>query len=136
MSTGKEISYPSDRKYAATHEWAKMEGELAVVGISDYAQDALGDIVFVELPVVGMTLNKGDSFGVVESVKAASDVFAPIGGEVESVNNKLTDSPDLVNQAALTDGWMIRLRPSNSAEYDSLMDAGTYSKKIESGELH
>lgn len=136
MSTGKELSYPSDRKYAATHEWAKMDGDLAVVGISDYAQDALGDIVFVELPVVGMTLNKGDSFGVVESVKAASDVFAPLSGEVESVNNKLTDSPDLVNQSALADGWMIRLRPSNPNEYDELFDASTYSKKIESGELH
>lgn len=136
MSTGKQLSYPSDRKYAATHEWAKMEGDLAVVGISDYAQDALGDIVFVELPVVGMMLNKGESFGVVESVKAASDVFAPIGGEVESVNGKLTDSPDLVNQAALTEGWMIRLRPSSPAEYNELMEAETYSKKIEAGEIH
>lgn len=136
MSTGKQLSYPSDRKYATTHEWVKMDGDLAVVGISDYAQDALGDIVFVELPVVGMTLNKGDSFGVVESVKAASDVFAPLSGEVESVNNKLTDSPDLVNQSALADGWMIKLRPSNASEYDDLLDAATYSKKIEAGELH
>ena len=136
MSTGKELDYPSDRKYAATHEWAKMDGDLAVVGISDYAQDALGDIVFVELPVVGMTVNKGDSFGVVESVKAASDVFAPLSGEVESVNEKLTDSPDIVNHSALADGWMIRLRPSNPAELDDLLDAQTYKSKIVSGELH
>lgn len=136
MSTGKQLEYPSDRKYAATHEWAKMDGELAVVGISDYAQDALGDIVFVELPVVGMALNKGDSFGVVESVKAASDVFAPISGEVESVNSKLTDSPDTVNHSALADGWMIRIRPSIPKEMDDLMDAQTYKSKIESGELH
>ena len=136
MSTGKELAYPSDRKYAATHEWAKMEGDLAVVGISDYAQDALGDIVFVELPVVGMMLNKGDSFGVVESVKAASDVFAPLSGKVESVNAKLTDSPDTVNHSALAEGWMIRVHPSNPAELEGLMDAQTYKSKIESGELH
>jgi glycine cleavage system H protein len=136
MSTGKELAYPADRKYAATHEWVKMDGELALVGISDYAQDALGDIVFVELPVVGMMLNKGDSFGVVESVKAASDVFAPISGEVESVNEKLTDSPDIVNHAALSDGWMIRMRPSNPSDLEGLMDAQTYKSKIESGELH
>jgi glycine cleavage system H protein len=136
MSTGKELAYPADRKYAATHEWAMMDGELAVVGISDYAQDALGDIVFVELPVVGMMLSKGDSFGVVESVKAASDVFAPLSGEVESVNEKLTDSPDIVNHSALSDGWMIRIRPSNAAELGDLMDAQTYKSKIENGELH
>lgn len=136
MSTGKEIDYPSDRKYTASHEWVKMDGDMAVVGISDYAQDALGDIVFVELPVVGMKLTKGDSFGVVESVKAASDVFAPLSGEVESVNSKLTDSPDLVNHSALAEGWMIRVRPSNSAELTELMDAQTYKSKIESGELH
>jgi glycine cleavage system H protein len=136
MSTGKELDYASDRKYAATHEWAKMEGDLAVVGISDYAQDALGDIVFVELPVVGMTLTKGDSFGVVESVKAASDVFAPLSGEVESVNDKLTDAPDIVNHSALSEGWMIKMRPLNPAELNDLMDARTYKSKIESGELH
>jgi glycine cleavage system H protein len=136
MSTGKEISYPSDRKYAATHEWVKMEGDLAIVGISDYAQDALGDIVFVELPVVGMQLNKGDSFGVVESVKAASDVFAPISGEVEGVNEKLTDSPDLVNHDPLNEGWMIKLRPLKPDEYGDLMEAEKYRQKIEAGELH
>lgn len=136
MSSGKQIAYPTDRKYSATHEWAKMEDDLAVVGISDYAQDALGDIVFVELPVVGMTVKKGDSFGVVESVKAASDVYAPLSGEVEGVNDKLTDSPDLVNQSALADGWMIKLRPSNLSEFDALLDAAAYSKKIETGEIH
>jgi glycine cleavage system H protein len=136
MSTAKPLAYPSDRKYTATHEWAKLDGDLAVVGISDYAQDALGDIVFVELPVVGMRLNRGDSFGVVESVKAASDVFAPLSGEVESINEKLADAPDLVNHSALSEGWMIKLRPSNPAEYDELMAAETYRHKIEAGELH
>ena len=136
MSTGKEVQYPNDRKYASSHEWVKMEGDTAVVGISDYAQDALGDIVFVELPVVGMKLEKGQSFGVVESVKAASDVFAPISGEVESINEQLADSPDIVNKAPFTEGWMIKLRPTNTAELDDLMDAQTYKSKIDSGELH
>ncbi len=136
MSSGKEIQYPTDRKYTSTHEWVKMEGNQAVVGISDYAQDALGDIVFVELPVVGMKLEKGQSFGVVESVKAASDVFAPLSGEVESINEKLTETPDLVNKDALGEAWMLKLTPSNPAELDGLMDAATYRSKIEAGELH
>ncbi len=136
MSSGKEITYPSDRKYSQTHEWAKMDGELAVIGISDYAQDALGDIVFVELPVVGMKLEKGQTFGVVESVKAASDVFAPLSGEVESINDQLTESPDLVNKDSFNAGWMLKLRPSNPAELNDLLDAATYKIKIEAGELH
>ncbi len=136
MSTGKEISYPSDRKYTASHEWVKLDGGAAVVGISDYAQDALGDIVFVELPVVGMKLDRGQSFGVVESVKAASDVYAPISGEVESINEQLTESPDLVNKDALEGGWMVKLRPFTQTDLDQLMDATTYKSKIESGELH
>ncbi len=136
MSSGKEITYPTDRKYTSSHEWVKMEGNQAIVGISDYAQDALGDIVFVELPVVGMKLEKGQSFGVVESVKAASDVFAPISGEVASINEKLTESPDTVNKDAFSEGWMLKVTPSNPAELDSLMDAATYKSKIEAGELH
>lgn len=136
MSSGKEIKYLPDRKYSQTHEWVKLDGDLAVVGISDYAQDALGDIVFVELPVVGMKLEPGQSFGVVESVKAASDVFVPIGGEVESVNQKLTESPDLVNRDPFGEGWMIKLRPSDRAALDGLLDADGYKAKIESGELH
>ncbi len=136
MSSGKEISYPSDRRYTETHEWVKMDDDLATVGISDYAQDALGDIVFVELPTVGMKLEKGKSFGVVESVKAASDVFAPISGEVESINEELRDAPDLVNQDALGKGWLLKMRAENAADIDKLMDAETYKKKIESGELH
>ena len=136
MSSGKELNYPNDHKYSQTHEWVKIDGDSAVVGISDYAQDALGDIVFVELPVVGMKLNAGDTFGVVESVKAASDVFTPISGEVESVNDKLTEAPETVNRDALGNGWMIKLRPSNPSDVDNLMDAATYKSKIESGEIH
>jgi glycine cleavage system H protein len=136
MSSGKEISYPNDLKYAATHEWVKIDGDTAIVGITDYAQDALGDIVFVELPTVGMELKAGDSFGVVESVKAASDVYMPIGGAISSTNDALTDAPETVNTDALGAGWMLKIFPYNAADLDKLMDAATYKSKIESGEIH
>mgnify|MGYP000427405441 CR=1 FL=1 len=136
MSSGKEISYPSDLKYAATHEWVKVDGDTAIVGITDYAQDALGDIVFVELPVVGMEKNAGDSFGVVESVKAASDVYMPIGGAISATNDALTNSPETVNADAFGAGWMLKVFPYNAADLDKLMDAATYKSKIESGEIH
>lgn len=136
MSTNKEIKYLDDRKYVESHEWVKMEGDLAVIGITDYAQDALGDIVFVELPLVGTQFEQGKAFGVVESVKAASDVFVPISGAVESINEKLTDSPDLVNKEPFDAGWLLKVRPTNPAEFANLLDAATYRQKIESGELH
>lgn len=136
MSEKKDINYATDRKYAETHEWVKMEGDLAVVGISDYAQDALGDVVFVELPKVGATLKAGASFGVVESVKAASDIYTPISGTVESVNEKLSNAPETLNKDALGEGWIAKVRPSNPSEIDKLLDAATYRKKIEAGELH
>ncbi|CAG0941714.1 glycine cleavage system H protein [Anaerolineae bacterium] len=132
----KKINYASDRKYAESHEWVKMEGDLAVIGISDYAQDQLGDVVFVELPAVGTTIEAGKAFGVVESVKAASDVFAPISGKVEAINEKLTTAPETVNKDSLGEGWFIKVRPSNSAEMNKLLDAATYQKKIEAGEIH
>jgi glycine cleavage system H protein len=132
----KKIVYATDRKYAESHEWVKLEGELAVIGISDYAQDQLGDVVFVELPAVGATLTAGKALGVVESVKAASDVFAPISGKVEAVNNALKDAPDTVNKDAQGAGWFVKMRPSNPAEMDNLLDAATYQKKIEAGEIH
>ncbi len=136
MSEKKDINYATDRKYAETHEWVKMEGDLAVVGISDYAQDALGDVVFVELPKVGATLKAGASFGVVESVKAASDIYTPISGTVEAVNDKLSNAPETLNKDALGEGWIAKLRPSNPSEMDKLFEAATYKKKIEAGELH
>ncbi|MCL4393666.1 MAG: glycine cleavage system protein GcvH [Chloroflexi bacterium] len=132
----KKINYASDRKYAGSHEWVKMEGDLAVIGISDYAQDQLGDVVFVELPAVGAVLEAGKALGVVESVKAASDVFAPISGKVEAINEQLASSPETVNKDALGSGWFVKVRPSNANEADKLMDAATYQKKIESGEIH
>ena len=136
MSEKTDLNYASDRKYAETHEWVKMEGDLAVVGISDYAQDALGDVVFVELPKVGATLNAGGQLGVVESVKAASDIFAPISGTVAAVNEKLSSAPETLNQDALGAGWIAKLKPSNPAEMEKLLDAATYQKKIQAGEIH
>ena len=136
MSTGKEITYPADLKYAATHEWVKVDGDTATIGITDYAQDALGDIVFVELPTVGNELNAGDMFGVVESVKAASDVFMPIGGAISSTNDALTNSPETVNTDPFGGGWMIQVFPFNAGDVAKLMDAATYKSKIESGEIH
>lgn len=136
MSSGNEISFPNDLKYAATHEWVKIDGDTAIVGITDYAQDALGDIVFVELPEPGMELKAGDSFGVVESVKAASDVYMPIGGAISSTNGALTDAPETVNTDAFGAGWMIKVFPFNAADLEKLMDAATYQSKIESGEIH
>lgn len=132
----KPIGYQSDRKYAESHEWAKEEGGLVIVGVSDYAQDQLGDVVFVELPPVGKEVSAGGAFGVVESVKAASDLFSPISGKVEAVNDKLAADPALVNKDAFGDGWMIKVRPSNPADLGKLLDAATYQKKIESGEIH
>ncbi len=132
----KQITYAADRKYAESHEWAKSEGGLVVIGVSDYAQDQLGDVVFVELPAVGTAIQAGKSFGVVESVKAASDLFAPISGTVEATNPKLAEAPETVNKDAFGDGWMIKVRPSNPAEIDKLLDTATYQSKIQSGEIH
>ena len=134
--SNKTITYQSDRKYATSHEWAKDENGLIVIGVSDYAQDQLGDVVFVELPPVGKEVSAGAAFGVVESVKAASDLFSPVSGKVEAVNDKLAADPALVNKDAFGEGWMLKVRPSNSADLGKLLDAATYQKKIETGELH
>ncbi len=136
MSSGKSIQYPDDVKYSATHEWVRIDGDTAIVGITDYAQDALGDIVFVELPAVGMELKAGDSFGVVESVKAASDVYMPVGGAINSIHHKLTDEPELVNSDPFGEGWMLKIFPYHKDDLSKLMDAATYKSKIESGEIH
>jgi len=114
-------------RYADSHEWARRDGDEIVVGISDYAQESLSDIVYVELPEVGDTFERAESFGVVESVKAASDVYTPLGGEVVAVNEKLEDAPELVNQDPYGAGWLIRLAPSDPSELDDLMDAATYA---------
>ncbi len=122
------MNFDDSVKYQKSHEWARKDGDLVVVGISDYAQDSLGDVVFVELPEVGATLKQGESFGVVESVKSASDLFMPVGGEMAEVNDSLTDTPETVNESPFGDGWMIKIKPTDVSEYDSLMSAADYEE--------
>jgi glycine cleavage system H protein len=121
---------PTDRKYSKDHEWAKLDADLAIVGITSYAQEQLGDIVYVELPQTGDILSQFESFGIIESVKAASDLFAPVGGEVVGVNEELMDRPELVNEDPYGDGWMLRVRPENEAEMDTLMTAEEYQAHL------
>jgi glycine cleavage system H protein len=121
---------PNELKYAATHEWARLEADGTVtVGISDHAQDALGDVVFVELPEVNASLDAGAEAGVVESVKAASDVYAPVGGEVIAVNALLEDAPETVNSDPYNEGWFYKLKPADAAELDALMTAEDYQQQ-------
>ena len=118
---------PTELKYARSHEWARLEADGSItVGISDHAQEALGDVVFVELPEVGTGLSAGNEAGVVESVKAASDVYAPVSGEVLAVNPLLEDSPETVNSDPYTEGWFYRLQPSDSSELENLLSAADY----------
>ena len=125
-----DLIFPDDIRYAQSHEWAKTEGDRVRVGITDYAQDQLGDIVFVELPDVGETLQKGAEFGTVESVKAVSELYMPISGEIVSVNAALEDSPEFVNNSPFSDGWMIEVKPDDMAELDSLMTKDAYMKTL------
>ena len=119
---------PSELKYASSHEWARLEEDGTVtIGITDHAQEALGDVVFVELPGVGDSLAAGDEAGVVESVKAASDIYAPVGGEVIAVNAQLEDEPEIVNSDPYNDGWFFRLQPGDSSELDKMLDAEDYA---------
>lgn len=121
-----ELHFPDDIRYSNDHEWARSEKNLFVVGISDYAQDQLGDVVFVELPAKGSKIKKGADFGSVESVKAVSELFMPLGGEVVAVNSKLEDSPELVNTEPYSGGWMIKVQPSDPGEFQQLMDRKAY----------
>jgi glycine cleavage system H protein len=126
-----QMKLDATARYQDTHEWARREGDLIVCGISDYAQDSLSDIVYVEVPEVGATFNKGDVFGVVESVKAASDLYMPLGGEIVEVNSGLEDQPELVNDDPYGAGWMIKLQPANPAEWDELLSEDDYQKVAE-----
>ena len=122
---------PSDLKYAKSHEWLKLESDgTATVGITDYAQSSLGDITFVQLPKVGATLKAGETFGVVESVKAASDLYAPAGGTVVAVNATLDSAPETVNQSPYESGWMLKLKLADPSAAAALFDADGYSKLI------
>lgn len=121
-----ELNLPEDIRYTDDHEWAKKEGELIKVGISDYAQDQLGDIVFAELPEPGDTFDKGEEFGTLESVKAVSELYMPVGGEVQAVNEDLADIPELLNSEPYGGGWMITIKPADPGEFDGLMDKAAY----------
>lgn len=115
-------------KFSKDHEWVKMEGDVAVVGITDFAQNALGDIVYVELPETGRKVQQGKGAAVVESVKAASDVYAPISGEIVAVNDNLKSDPSLINSSPEANGWFFKIKPSNAGEMNALMDAAAYKK--------
>jgi len=121
-----ELNFPDDARYAESHEWVRTEGDKVKIGISDYAQDQLGDIVFVELPEVGDTFNKGEEFGTVESVKAVSELYMPIAGKIVAINSSLEESPEKVNNTPYGDGWMIEVKADNPPEVDDLMDNNAY----------
>lgn len=121
---------PDDLNYLESHEWTTTETETVRIGISDFAQDELGDVVFVELPAVGDQIEAGSAFGVVESIKAVSDLYAPVSGEVTAVNEELFDQPELVNEDPFDEGWMLEVEPSDSAEFDELLSADEYRDQI------
>lgn len=125
------MEFPKNLRYTKEHEWVHVEGDVAMVGITDYAQSELGDVVFVELPAKGRTLKASETFGVVESVKSVSDLYAPVSGEILDVNGTLESEPELVNKSPYYQGWMIKIRMSDPAEIDRLMDSLSYEKYVE-----
>jgi glycine cleavage system H protein len=124
------MDYPNDRRYTDQHEWARKDGSDVVIGVTHHAQEALGDVVYVELPKVGAKVTKGQSFGVVESTKAVSELYAPVSGTVTAVNDPLTDGPDVVNTDPHGQAWMIKVAPTTAAEYDGLLTAEAYTKLL------
>lgn len=120
-----ELDFPETIRYTEDHEWAAVDGETVRIGVSDYAQDQLGDIVFVEMPEIGDMFEKGDEFGTLESVKAVSELYLPMGGEIVAVNEVLLETPELINQEAYA-SWIVEIRPTDLAEYDELMSAEDY----------
>lgn len=121
-----ELNLPENLKYSDEHEWAKADGNIVTVGIDDYAQDQLGEVVFVELPEVGTTLSKGEQLGTVESVKAVSEIYSPVSGEVIEVNESLADAPELVNNSPYENGWIIKIKADDLSELDNLKDKAAY----------
>ena len=126
-----EFELPKECFYTREDEWVRNEGAVAYLGITDYAQDQLGDIVFVELPEVGAVLAQGETFGVIESVKAVSDLYAPLSGEVVEVNADLADAPETINESCYGDGWLLAVAPSDTGEFDTLMNAPDYAQYVE-----
>lgn len=121
---------PTDLKYASSHEWVRVEGDTAVIGISDHAQQELTDLAFIELPEVGAALSSGDACGVVESVKTASDIYAPVSGEVTEINDALESEPGIVNEDPYGDGWFFRIRLSNADEFEDLLTPEDYAEQV------
>ena len=121
-----DLNLPEDVRYTKDHEWAKLEGDTITIGINDYAQDQLGEIVFVELPEVGDSFSQEEEFGSVESVKAVSELYIPVSGEIVAVNEDLEDSPELVNEDCYQGGWIIKVKPEDPSEMDALMDKAAY----------
>jgi len=124
------MNFPEQLKYTNEHEWIRLDGEFAYVGITDYAQEQLGDIVFVDIPSVGDTLAQGEVFGTIEVVKTISDLFLPVSGEIIEINGSLEDNPELVNSDPYDKGWIIKIKPSDLSEFDSLLDASAYRNLI------
>lgn len=122
---------PTDRKYLKSHEWAKVEGEVATIGITDHAQQALGDIVFAELPEIGDEVVAGDKSATVESVKAASDIYSPISGEVVGINEEVKNAPDIINKGAYEEGWMFKVKIADPAQVEGLLDSESYQGVLE-----
>jgi len=122
--------YPDDLHYTETHQWARVAGDVATVGITDYAQDQMGDLVYVELPEVGDEVNAGAPLGQVESVKAVSDVISPVSGEITEVNQALVDTPETVNREPYGDGWLAKIRMSDKSELDALLDSAAYQEHL------
>ncbi|HJS69411.1 MAG TPA: glycine cleavage system protein GcvH [Gaiellaceae bacterium] len=127
-----EESYPDELRYHPEHDWARVDGDEATLGITWYAQNALGDLVHFESPEVGITIAQGESYGEVESVKAVSDVIAPLSGEILAVNGKVVEDPETINEDPYGEGWLIRVRLSDTGELDELLDVGAYRKLLES----
>jgi glycine cleavage system H protein len=128
------VEIPQGYKFTKTHEWVKVDGDIVTIGISDFAQGELGDITYLELPAVGQSITKSDPLGVVESVKAATDVYSPVSGEVVEENESVIDAPELVNSSPYGDAWLVKIRLSDPSQLDELMDSGEYAKHVaESG---
>ena len=125
--------YPDDRRYSREHEWVMVDGDACLIGITDFAQEELGDVVFVELPEVGTSVAQNDEVGTVESVKAAAELYSPIGGTVVAVNGKVSDTPELLNEDPHGDGWLVRLEPSDRSQIEGLMSAAEYQELIGAG---
>lgn len=124
------MDFPADLRYTKDHEWIRVAGDTGVIGITEYAQGELGDVVFVELPAVGAKLQQGKQFGTIEAVKTVSDLFAPVSGEVVEVNEALKDSPEVVNKEPYAGGWMIKVKMTNTAEVNNLLDAAKYQEMV------